>query len=132
MQRVLEWDRVERKPLRGCGHGVGACYAGGMDFKLREIALIVVAIAVPVTVLALAFIPGGLGFIFRLAMDPLWGPVIFFGGAGAVMLVLGWRFYRRIRPAEKKQAPASTHVSPAKMPKVEGSDAARRHRDGEG
>jgi hypothetical protein len=101
-----------------------------MDFKVREIVLIVLAVAVPVTVLVLAIIPGGLGWVIRLAMDPVWGPVIFFGGAAAVMGVLLWRFYRRIRPAEKKKAPAA-HVSPAKMPKVEGSEALRRHRDGE-
>jgi membrane protein implicated in regulation of membrane protease activity len=101
-----------------------------MDFKFRDIALIVFAVAVPVTILVLAIIPGGLGFVIRLAMDPLWGPVIFFGGAALVMAVLLWRFYRRIRPAEKKEAP-KPHVSPAKMPKVEGSEALRRHRDGE-
>jgi membrane protein implicated in regulation of membrane protease activity len=101
-----------------------------MDFKFRDIALIVFAVAVPVTILVLAIIPGGLGFVIRLAMDPLWGPVIFFGGAALVMAVLLWRFYRRIRPAEKKEA-AKPHVSPAKMPKVEGSEALRRHRDGE-
>jgi membrane protein implicated in regulation of membrane protease activity len=101
-----------------------------MDFKFRDIALIVFAVAVPVTILVLAIIPGGLGFVIRLAMDPLWGPVIFFGGAALVMAVLLWRFYRRIRPAEKKAAP-KPHVSPAKMPKVEGSEALRRHRDGE-
>lgn len=103
-----------------------------MDFKLREIALIVFAVAIPLTVLVLAFIPGGLGFIFGLAMDPLWGPVIFFGGAMVALAVLLWRFYRRIRPAEKKQPPATPHVSPTKMPQVEGSDALRRHREGEG
>ena len=46
------------------------------------------------------------------------------------MVVLLWRFYRRIRPAEKKQEPVA-RVAPTRMPKVEGSEALRRHRDGE-
>lgn len=103
-----------------------------MDFKVREIVLIVFAIAVPVTVLVLALIPGGLGFVIRLALDPVWGPVIFFGGAAVAMVVLLWRFYRRIRPAEKKTQAPAPRVAPTKMPKVEGSEALRRHRDGEG
>lgn len=103
-----------------------------MNFRLSEIVLIVFAIAVPVTVLALAFIPGGLDFVFRLAVDPVWGPVVFFGGAVLVLAILLWRFYRRIRPAERKKASPAPHLSPAKMPKVDGSDAVRRHREGEG
>lgn len=118
--------------FQGCDIRMQACYGRGMNFKISEIVLIVFAIAVPVTVLTLAFIPGGLDFVFRLAVDPLWGPVVFFGGAVLVLGILLWRFYRRIRPAQKKQPPPTPHVSPTKMPTVEGSDAVRRHREGEG
>ncbi|MEZ6030150.1 MAG: hypothetical protein R3C46_10415 [Hyphomonadaceae bacterium] len=103
-----------------------------MDFKLRDLILMALAVAVPVVVLVLAFIPGGLGFVPYLAMHPTWQPVIFFGGAAIAAAVLFWRIYRRIKPPQRKPDKAAPHVSPAKMPKVEGSDAVRRHRDGEG
>ena len=95
-----------------------------MDLKPHEIILAVLAIAIPVVVLTLAFIPGGLDFVFDLAMDRVWGPVVFFSGAVILFGVLAWRIYRRIRPAQKKeQAKAAAHVSPTRMPKVEGSAA---------
>jgi membrane protein implicated in regulation of membrane protease activity len=98
-----------------------------MDLKPHEIILAVLAIAVPVAVLVLAFTPGGFGFFFGLARDPVWGPVVFFSGAAILFGVLAWRIYRRIRPAPKKPAPSVTpHVSPTKTPKVEGSAAIER------
>jgi len=102
-------------------------YLERMDLKPHEIILAVLAIAIPVVVLTLAFIPGGLDFVFDLAMDRVWGPVVFFSGAVILFGVLAWRIYRRIRPAQKKeQAKAAAHVSPARMPKVEGSAAVER------
>ncbi len=97
-----------------------------MELKPSEIALIVVAIVGPTVFLVLAFIPGGLNFIGDIAMDPVRGPIVFFGGAAALFVVLAWRIYRRIRPAEKKSAPEVEHVSPTRMPKVEGSEAVER------
>jgi amino acid transporter len=100
-----------------------------MDFKLHEIALAILGIAVPVVALTLAFIPGGYNFVVELALDPTWGPLVFFGGAAALFALLAWRIYRRIRPAARKEAPApAPHVSPTKMPKVEGSEAVERAR----
>jgi hypothetical protein len=65
--------------------------------------------------------------VFDLAVHPVWGPVVFFGGAVVLFGVLAWRIYRRIRPAPKKSAPTSApHVSPTRMPKVEGSAAVER------
>lgn len=94
-----------------------------MDLKPSEIALIVVAIVGPTVFLVLAFVPGGLNFIGEIAMDPVRGPIVFFGGAAALFVVLAWRIYRRIRPAEKRPEPKVEHVSPTHMPKVEGSKA---------
>lgn len=94
-----------------------------MNLKPAEIALIVLAIAGPTIFLVLAFIPGGLNFIGDIAIDPVRGPLVFFGGAAVLFVVLAWRIYRRIRPAVKKQEPRAEHVSPTRMPKVEGSKA---------
>lgn len=98
-----------------------------MNLKAHEIVLAILAVVVPLGILVMAFIPGGLSWIIALALDPTWGPVVFFGGAALVFLVLAWRIYRRIRPAPKKPAAAAApHVSPTKMPKVEGSAAVER------
>lgn len=98
-----------------------------MDLKPHEIILAVLGVAVPVIVLVLAFTPGGFGFFFDLARDPVWGPIVFFSGAAILFGVLAWRIYRRIRPAPKKpKATETPHVSPSRMPKVEGSAAIER------
>jgi hypothetical protein len=90
-----------------------------MDLKPHEIILAVLAVAIPAIVLVLAFTPGGLNFVFE--------PVAFFGGAAVLFGVLAWRIFRRIRPAPKKAAPKPTpHLSPTRMPKVEGSAAVER------
>ena len=94
-----------------------------MELKPTEIALIVIAIVGPAVFLVLAFVPGGLNFVGDIAMDPVRGPIVFFGGAAALFVVLAWRIYRRIRPAERKPVPTVEHVSPTRMPKVEGSKA---------
>ena len=84
-----------------------------MDFKFQDIALIVVALAAPTIFLILAFTPGGLSFIGEIAMNPLYMPWIFFGGAAVLFGVLSWRIYRRIRPAPKKpREEATPHVTP--------------------
>ena len=97
-----------------------------MDLKPHEIILAVLAVAIPVVVLTLAFIPGGLDWVFDLALDRTWGPVAFFSGAAVLFGVLAWRIYRRIRPATKKEQAVTPHVSPTKMPKIEGSAAVER------
>lgn len=73
-----------------------------MDFKPHEIALIIGGVAIPVVLLILGFIPGGLNFIGDFAMNRTTMPFFFFGGAGLLFAVLAWRIYRRIRPAAKK------------------------------
>ena len=103
-----------------------------MELKPTEIALIVVAIVGPTVFLVLAFVPGGLNFIGDLAMDPVRGPYIFFGGAAVLFVVLAWRIYRRIRPVERKPAATPEHVSPTRMPKVEGSEAVERLKNRKG
>lgn len=100
-----------------------------MEIKFSEIALLVVAILTPIVILVLSFIPGGFNWIPYLLSHPVWQPVIFYGGALLLFGVLGWRIYRRIRPATRK-SDAVKHVSPTKMPKVEGSEAVRRYREG--
>lgn len=98
-----------------------------MDLKPHEIILAVLAVAIPVVVLSLAFVPGGLNFIFDIALNPVWGPVAFFGAAAVLFGVLAWRIFRRIRPAPKKAVPEpARHVSPTRTPKVEGSGAVER------
>lgn len=93
---------------------------------MRDLLLGGVGLAVPLIVLTLAFIPGGLGFIF----DPFWGVVTCVTGAALAMLVLGWRVYRRIRPARAPQTPVVPRTRPSRMPSVEGSEAIRRYREG--
>jgi hypothetical protein len=98
-----------------------------MDLKPHEIILAALAVAIPVVLLTLAFIPGGLDFVFDIALHPVWGPVVFFSGAVILFGVLVLRIYRRIRPSPKKEAPKpAPHVSPTRMPKVEGSAAVER------
>lgn len=97
-----------------------------MELKPSEIALIVLAVVGPLVFFVLAVIPGGLGFIGDIAMDPVRGPAAFFAAAGVLAIVLAWRIYRRIRPAERKPIATSKHVSPTHMPKVEGSEAVER------
>lgn len=97
-----------------------------MEMKPGEIALIVGGVAVPLILLVLGFIPGGLNFIGDVAMNPTFMPWIFFGGAALAFAVLAFRIYRRMRPAQKKKVAASEHVSPTKMPKVEGSAALKK------
>ncbi|MEQ1783101.1 MAG: hypothetical protein ABMA14_17220 [Hyphomonadaceae bacterium] len=97
-----------------------------MEFKPSEIALIVLAVVGPLIFFVLAIIPGGLGFIGDIAMDPVRGPAVFFGGAALLFIVLAWRIYRRIRPAERKPVATTEHISPTKMPKIEGSEAVER------
>ncbi len=99
-----------------------------MEIKFSEIVLLIIAIVTPIVIIALAFIPGGFNWVPYLLSHPVWQPVIFYGGAIVLFGVLAWRIYRRIRPAERKPAPR--HVSPTRMPKVEGSEAVRRYREG--
>lgn len=95
-----------------------------MSWKPHEIVLAILGIAVPVTILTLAFVPGGMNWVFELVLDPVLGPIVFYAGATLLAVVLGWRIYRRIRPAPKKKAaPAAPRVSPTRMPTVEGSKA---------
>ncbi len=94
-----------------------------MELKPSEIALIVLAVVGPLIFFVLAIIPGGLGFVGDIAMDPVRGPAVFFAAAGVLAIVLAWRIYRRIRPVERKPTATTEHVSPTKMPKVEGSRA---------
>jgi hypothetical protein len=98
-----------------------------MNLKLHEIVLVILAVAVPVTILTLAFVPGGMNWVFDLVLDPVIGPIVFYTGAAMLAVLLAWRIFRRINPPAKKKAPPSTpHVSPTRMPKVEGSEAVER------
>ncbi|MBK8838070.1 MAG: hypothetical protein IPO30_05050 [Hyphomonadaceae bacterium] len=85
-----------------------------MEFKPHEIALMALGIAAPTILLVLGFIPGGLSFIGDIALNPRYMPFIFFGGAALLFVVLGYRIYRRIRPAQKKTTPSeeTPHVTP--------------------
>lgn len=84
-----------------------------MDLKPGEIALIIGGVAIPVVLLVLGFIPGGLGFIGDFAMNRTTMPYLFFGGAALLFAVLAWRIFRRIRPAKKKPvAKAAPRVAP--------------------
>lgn len=98
-----------------------------MNFKPHEIAFAILGFLVPVIILTLAFIPGGMNWVFALVLDPVLGPIVFYTGAAVLGVLLAWRIYRRINPAPKKKAPpAAPHVSPTRMPKVEGSAAVER------
>ncbi len=84
-----------------------------MDLKPGEIAIIIGGVAIPVVLLVLGFIPGGLNFIGDFAMNRTTMPYLFFGGAALLFGVLAWRIYRRIRPGKKKPvAKAAPRVAP--------------------
>lgn len=100
-----------------------------MELKPFDIVLIVIAIAVPVALAILAFTPGGFAFVIDFALNPSNMPWVFFGGAAILFSALCWRLYRRIRPKETKAATRPAHISPTRMPKVEGSEAVRRARE---
>jgi hypothetical protein len=72
-----------------------------MDLKPGEIVAIVVALAIPIAIFAVAFTPGALGAVYTLALQPGWREAIFFGGAALAFGVLAWRLYHRIRPRRK-------------------------------
>jgi hypothetical protein len=74
-----------------------------MEFKPSEIALIIVALAIPIGGFALLFIPGGVSSVFGFAMHPEVRPYVFYGGAVVVFGILAWRIYRRIRPRQPKK-----------------------------
>lgn len=101
-----------------------------MDLKPHEIALLIVGIAAPVIFLVMGLIPGGLNWVWYLVADPVLRPFVFFGGAIVLFAVFAWRIYRRIRPAPRRprdKPPA--HVSPTRMPRVEGTQALERLRN---
>lgn len=84
-----------------------------MDLKPGEIALIIGGVAIPVVLLILGLIPGGLSFIGDFAMNRTAMPWLFFGGAAVLFGVLAWRIFRRLRPAAKKATQkAAPRVSP--------------------
>jgi hypothetical protein len=74
-----------------------------MEFKPSEIAIIIVALAIPIGGFSLLFIPGGLDGVFGFVMDPVLRPYVFYGGAVVVFAILAWRIYRRIRPRQRKR-----------------------------
>jgi membrane protein implicated in regulation of membrane protease activity len=73
-----------------------------MEFKPSEIAIIVIALAIPIAGFSLLFIPGGLNGVFGFAMNPEMRPYVFYGGAVIVFVILAWRIYRRMRPRQRK------------------------------
>jgi hypothetical protein len=73
-----------------------------MEFKPSEIAIIVIALAIPIGGFSLLFIPGGFDSVFGFVMDPAIMPYVFYGGAVVVFAILAFRIYRRIRPRQRK------------------------------
>jgi len=80
-----------------------------MDLKPGEIALIIGGVAIPLVLLILGLIPGGLNFIGEFAMNRETMPWLFFGGAALLFTVLAWRIFRRLRPAVKKPTEKAAH-----------------------
>jgi membrane protein implicated in regulation of membrane protease activity len=70
-------------------------------FKVSEIIVIVIALAIPIGMFTALMIPGvGAAIIhFMLESDRL--PWIFYSGAVVLFALLAWRFYRRIRPKSR-------------------------------
>lgn len=87
-----------------------------MDLKPGEIIAVVLALAIPIAVFAVVFIPGALGAVYAFALQPGWREAIFFGGAAIAFGVLAWRLYRRLRPPAKPAEPE--REGPKHMPKV--------------
>ncbi len=82
-----------------------------MYFKPVEIIAIIVAFAIPIIAFGLMFIPGGMTAVVNFALGRQTSPYVFGGAAILVMAVLGFRMYRRVRPAPKKKRDADAAPS---------------------
>ena len=91
-----------------------------MEFKLSEIILIVLALAIPVGLFTILLIPGAMDAVYNFLLEPSVRPVVFFGGAGIAFGVLAWRIYSRVRPPQKPPAPKAPPAEsrPHNWPKV--------------
>jgi uncharacterized membrane protein len=81
-----------------------------MGFKGSEIALIVLAILIPVGLFGALLVPGGMSAIVGILADPVVRPIAFGGAALVVFGVLCYRVYSRIRP--RKRPPAASTYDP--------------------
>ncbi len=83
-----------------------------MEFKPHEIALIALALIVPIGAFAVLLTPGALGAVLDILFQPGWRELIFYGGAAICFGVLAFRLYRRMRPkgrsADRTQPPGET------------------------
>ena len=71
-----------------------------MEWKPSEILIVVIALAIPTSLFAALFIPGIMGGLFGFIFAPENMQIVFTVMAMIVAGILGWRVYRRIRPAK--------------------------------
>ncbi len=81
-----------------------------MDYKPSDIALLAIAMIIPIILVLLLTVPGVLGAAvsFIIARENLF----YVCGVGIVIAasLLGFRIFRRIKPAKKKPAPESNSI----------------------
>lgn len=71
-----------------------------MEWKPSEIIILVIAFAIPTGLFAALFIPGLMGGFFSFIFAPENMQIVFTIMSVCVAAILGWRIYRRVRPAK--------------------------------
>lgn len=74
-----------------------------MEWKPSEIIITVIALAIPTGLFAALFIPGLIAGFFGFIFAPDNMQIVFTVLAVIVAAILGWRVYRRIRPAKSSK-----------------------------
>lgn len=82
-----------------------------MEWKPSEIIILVIALAIPTGLFAALFIPGLMGGMFSFLFAPQNMQIVFTVMSVIVAAILGWRIYRRIRPAKPGKAGEDSSIS---------------------
>jgi hypothetical protein len=89
-----------------------------MEFKLHEIALVALALIIPIGAFAVLLTPGALGAVLDVLFQPGWRELIFYGGAAICFGVLAFRLYRRMKPKPRAADATQPPGKPADPPAV--------------
>jgi hypothetical protein len=82
----------------------------GMNLKLSEIIVIVLALGVPIGLFGLMLTPGAWDAMVSYALAPENRWTVFGGGAAVLFVVLGLRVARRFGPKDKPRGPQAPQL----------------------